>query len=101
MKKTITGYVHMLNEPDYEDFDGRNFVKKWAPGFRAHRYEDENSIFISEQQFTVELPDDFDPIPGQVAALEEKKREALAEYQRTVAEINERLSKLQAIEFAP
>ena len=36
MKKTITGYVHMLNEPDYDDFDGRNFVKKWTPGFRAH-----------------------------------------------------------------
>ena len=97
MKKTITGYVHMAYR--YDD-DYR--IKSWIPELWSCKVaENENRVFIEEQQFTVDIPDDFDPIPGQVAALEEKKREALAEYQRTVAEINDRLSKLQAIEFAP
>lgn len=98
MKKTVTAYVHMSYE---YDFDSPSLSKQWRPIIKQYKYEYEDSIFIGEQQFTVEIPDDFDPIPGQVAALEEKKREALAEYQRTIAEINDRLSKLQAIEFAP
>ena len=98
MKKTVTAYVHMAS--DY-DFSSPNYEKSWRPVVKSFKYEDAECIFISEQKFTVDIPDDFDPIPGQVAALEAQKREALAEYQRTVAEINDRLSKLQAIEFAP
>ena len=45
----------------------------------------------------VDIPENFNPIPQQVAALERQKAEALQKYQTTVAEINERLSKLQAI----
>ena len=97
MKMKTTGYVFMAYR--YDD-DYR--IKSWIPELWSCKVaENENRVFIEEQQFTVDIPDDFDPIPGQVAALEEKKREALAEYQRTVAEINDRLSKLQAIEFAP
>lgn len=98
MKKTIQGFVHIAFDYDIANDD---FEKKWQPVIKRFKFEDAECIFISEQQFTVEIPDDFDPVPGQIAGLEAQKREALAEYQRTIAEINDRLSKLQAIEFAP
>ena len=47
--------------------------------------------------FTVPLPDDFNPVAAEVAALEQQKVLALRAYQQSVTEINERLSKLQAI----
>jgi hypothetical protein len=59
--------------------------------------DNQSRVFVGTQQFTVEVPDDFNPVPAQVRLIEEKKREALALYQSTVAECNERLSKLQAI----
>ena len=83
------------------DLSNDDFVKTWLPIIKRYKYENAECIFVNEQTFTVDIPDDFDPIPGQVAALEAKKREALATYQQAVAEINDRLSKLQAIEFAP
>jgi len=46
---------------------------------------------------TVPLPDDFNPVAAEVAALEQQKVIALRAYQESVAEINERLSKLMAI----
>lgn len=94
---TTTGYVFMSYQ--YDD----DYTKKsWAPQLWSCRVSDEDDrVFIGQSEFTVDIPDDFDPVPQQVAALEKQKLEALATYQRTVAEINDRLSKLQAIEFAP
>lgn len=46
---------------------------------------------------TLPIPEDFNPVAVEVGALEARKLKALADYQRTVAEINTRLSKLQAI----
>lgn len=97
MKHEVTAYVHMAYDwkPDYSE-------KHWRPEVWKCKLTDETErIFIAEQRITVEIPDDFDPVPGQVAALEAERREAMAEYQAKVARINERLSKLQAIEYAP
>ena len=57
----------------------------------------EDNLFVSTQEFEVEVPNDFNPIAGQVKALEAQKSEALDAYQKSVAGINERLSKLMAI----
>lgn len=101
MKMTVTAFVFMEYDSDYFS-DPVDFEKKWRPRLRACQLENtEDRVFIEKRQVIVEIPNDFDPVPGQVAGLEKKKREALAAYQRTVAEINDRLSKLQAIEFAP
>ena len=45
----------------------------------------------------IEVPDQVNVVAGLVANLEAAKTKALADYQRTVATINDRLSKLQAI----
>ena len=99
MKMTTQMCVFM--EYDW-DWRSSEMGKKWLPKVWSCRVSDnENRVFISEHQISVDIPDDFDPVPNQVAALEKQKLAALATYQQAVAEINERLSKLQAIECAP
>ena len=52
---------------------------------------------ICEQEIEIEVPDDFDPRAQQIAALEAQKKKVMAQYQKTVTEITERINKLQAI----
>ena len=96
MKHTVTAYVFMENNytADYSQM-------VWAPRIWAVRVRDENDrIFIGAKDFEVEVPDDWNPVPMQVAALEAEKKVALEKYQASVASINERLSKLLALESA-
>ena len=58
-------------------------------------------IFVKEHTTTVEVPDDFDPRPQQVAALEAAKQKARAEFQARVTEIDRQIQSLLAIEVAP
>ena len=46
---------------------------------------------------TLPLPEDWNVHSAQVAALEAEKQQAVADYQATVASINERLGKLLAL----
>ena len=99
-KQTVAAHVFM--ESDYaRTEDGHiNYraEKVWRPVIWCARVDDnDDRVFIGEQSVTVEVPDNFNPVPAQVAALEEEKRAALAAYQETVCRINERLSKLLAI----
>jgi hypothetical protein len=98
MKVQVKVHVFMAFEyraPDYA-------CKKWVPDlWHCKVDENEDRVYIGEQTVEVDIPDNFDPVPKQVAALEKEKLKALAEYTKTVAEINERLSKLLAIEHQP
>lgn len=98
MKKKANVYFHMAYGCDYANSD---YEEKWRPAVKSYEHEDEKCIFICNRDVIFDLPDGFDPTPKQVAALEKQKLAALAAYQQTVAEINDKLSKLQAIEFAP
>jgi hypothetical protein len=65
----------------------------------SHKMDDTNyRVHIGEQEIEIELPDDFDPRSRQIAALEAEKKRVMAEYQKTVTDITERINKLQAIE---
>jgi len=59
--------------------------------YRAH---------ICEQEIEIEVPDEFDPRAQQIAALEKQRQKVMADYQKTVTEINDRINKLQAIEHS-
>jgi len=61
--------------------------------------DDDHRTYVGSQEVEVEVPDDYDPRAQQVVALEKKKQKAMADYQRTVDEINEQISKLQAITY--
>lgn len=57
----------------------------------------ETQIHICEQEIEIEVPDDFDPRAQQIAALEKEKQKVMADYQKTVTEINNRINNLKAI----
>lgn len=103
MKQQIKVFLFMKKKTHYR-VENHEFEETttWEPEPWSVRVsDDEERIFINEQMVEIDAPDDFDPVPKQVAALEAEKRKAMDEYQAKVADINERLSKLQAIEYAP
>lgn len=53
---------------------------------------------VAPHEFTYELPADFSPTASEIAALNAKRAKAAKEFADTVRAIDERLSKLQAIE---
>jgi hypothetical protein len=59
----------------------------------------EHRIYIGEQEIEIEVPEDFDPRAQKIAALEKHKQKVMADYHKTVMEINERISNLQALEY--
>lgn len=67
--------------------------------FYAKIADDENSTYIGAQEIEIEVPDDYDPRAQKIAALEKHKQKVMAEFQKTVDQINERISNLQALEY--
>jgi hypothetical protein len=67
--------------------------------FYAKIDDDEHRTYIGEQEIEIEVPDNYDPRAQKIVALEKKKQKVMADYQKTVTEINERISKLQALEY--
>ena len=59
----------------------------------------EHRTYVGEQEIEIEVPDNYDPRAQKIAALEKHKQKVMADYQKTVDQINERISKLQAIEY--
>lgn len=60
---------------------------------------DDKTLHVQNHEFEVDVPD-INVTAQQVASLEAAKVEALKQYQQRVADINERLSKLQCLEAA-
>ena len=64
------------------------------------RLEDaEHRTYVGEQEIEIEVPDNYDPRAQQIAALQRQCGKAMADCQKIVDEINERISNLQALEY--
>jgi hypothetical protein len=80
---------------------------KYASSAKGGEYElfpiklDDTSYraYVGEQEIQIEVPDDFDPRAQQIAALEAQKQKVMADYQKSVTDINSQISKLQALEY--
>ena len=59
----------------------------------------DSRVYVGEQEIEIEVPDDYDPRSALIAALKEEQTKAAAAYQKTVTDIQRRISELQAIEF--
>ena len=59
----------------------------------------ESFIKIVDHSFDIEIPDDFDPAPRQIETLNEKKRLLRVKLAEELASIDDRISKLSAIEY--
>ena len=68
--------------------------------FYAKVDDDEHRTYVGEQEIEIEVPDNYDSRAQKIEALQAKKLKIMADYQKTVTEINARISKLQAIECA-
>jgi hypothetical protein len=61
--------------------------------------DNEYQTYVGEQEIEIEVPDDYDPRAQKIAALERHKQKVMADYQKTLTEINDRISNLQALEY--
>ena len=59
----------------------------------------EDRTYVGPQEIEIDVPDDYDPRAQQVAALEALKQKVMADYHKSVTEINDRISKLLALEY--
>jgi hypothetical protein len=70
--------------------------------FEAMSYQikdDTNYSYVGPQEIEVDVPENFDPRPAQIAVLEAKKQQVVDDFQKSITIINERISKLQALEY--
>ena len=59
----------------------------------------EHQNYVCSQEIEIEVPENFDPRAQKIAALEKQKQKAMADYQKSVTDINDRISKLTALEY--
>ena len=89
MKKTIKCYLSYC-------------TSKYILGFRVSDMDmstlDER-IAINEFDVEVDIPDDFDPRPAQIKALQQKQTEAAAAFHAMNTEIMRQINELQALEM--
>ncbi|NBT68384.1 MAG: hypothetical protein EBT78_11560 [Betaproteobacteria bacterium] len=55
--------------------------------------------YVGEQEIEIEVPDDFDPRAQQLAVLQAMKQKVMADYQKSVTDINRQISMLTALEL--
>ena len=91
MKLKLTAFLHFRKYAWQKDGEYQIFY--------ARLPDDDTLSYVCEQEVEIEVPDDYDPRAQQISALEEKKLEVMAHYQNIVTDINERISKLQALEY--
>ena len=78
------------------------FANDYKGGFQVLCFkapDDDYRVWVSEQEVEIDVPENFDPRQSEIAALEVRKTKAMADFHKTVAEINDRISKLQALEY--
>lgn len=91
MKVKTTVHIHYLKY-SWED-------KGEFQVFSCKIDDAEHRTYVGEQEIEIEVPDNYDPRAQQIAALEKQKQKVMADYQKMVTEINDRISKLQALEY--
>jgi hypothetical protein len=67
--------------------------------FSVRLDDNEGRTYVGTQDIEIYVPDDYDPRAQKIAALEKHKKKVMADYQKTLTEINDRISNLQALEY--
>jgi hypothetical protein len=92
-KHTVKGYI-TYERSAYAGAKGAVSFQTWKP---MPEYEP-TKVIVAEHSIEVDVPHDFNPIPQQVAALREKKRQAQVKLADELRTIDEQISKLTCIE---
>ena len=91
MKIKTTVHIH-YQQNSWEN-EGKFIV------FYCHLDDTKDRTYVGAQEIEIEVPDSYDPRSQQVAALEKQKQKVIADYQKSVMDINYRISKLLALEL--
>ena len=91
MKVKITAHVHYAHYPWEQTGQYQVIFAKMD--------DDQYRTYVGEQEIEIEVPDNYDPTAQRLAALQKEKEQAQEEFAQKVANINERISKLQALEY--
>jgi hypothetical protein len=92
MRATIKGWVHLDTQTHADEEPRFAFF-----GFKATHGQGYTPIF--EHTIEVDLPAGFSRVAVESKAIKAEMAQAAADYQRTMQGLQERLSKLQAIEY--
>ena len=85
--------VHIYFQKNSWENEGKFIV------FYCHLDDTEDRTYVGEQEIDIDIPDDYDPRAQQIAALKEQAQKVMADYHKSVMKINDRISKLQALEY--
>lgn len=94
MKKNIHLFIS-FQRYDWET-EGRIVARDYPPN-----QEDHETQLIYEMDIVADVPDDFDPRAGIIAALESKKQKAKADYQMLMNTLDGKIQQLRAITHVP
>jgi hypothetical protein len=65
----------------------------------AYQHDSDHYTFVCEQEIEMEVPDNYDSRAQQIVALKEKRQKVMVDFQKSIEEINDRISKLNALEY--
>lgn len=91
MKIKLTAHIHYQK---YQ-WDDKGEYQIWF----AKMDDTDYRTYVGEQEVEVDIPDNYDPRAQQIAALEADKQKVMADYQKMVTDINNRITNLQAITY--
>lgn len=94
MKTTISGFI-VWHKYGWEETPSYEFCMNDMKG-RGPEW-----VVIATHEFEVEIPDDFDPRPKQIAALREAKQAVFADAQEKANNIEEQIQRLLCLEHKP
>lgn len=95
---TIKGFIHAVPAGQYAKPDHlpSKTNMTWWPYKKTY---EPGAVMVVPHDITVEIPDDFDPRPDQIASLKEKQKDAAAAFHAFTVETNRQINELQAIEY--
>jgi hypothetical protein len=94
MKQTIKGFVYYIKY----DFAEKPSLA-WSSTATMGE-ADPDWTLVGPHDFVIECPDDFDPRPAQLKAIDAKERSIRAEFTALITELQNRKNKLLALEMA-
>ena len=89
MKKTLKCFVH------YNTSSYAKCFEAWSINMTGS----DALIFVVAVDVEFEVPDDFDPRPAQIKALQEKQTKAAADFHALQTDIMRQINELQALEM--
>jgi hypothetical protein len=91
MKIKIMAHVH------YQKFEWEEKGQYRIASFKMDDTEDRT--YVGQQEVEFDAPENYDPTAQKIAALQALKQKAQDDFAKSIYQINEKISKLQALEY--